>query len=174
MSSAALTCVSESLQRVVQALCCLLLLTELTVGICQVAETPGLVATVTQRACVHTHTKVRAASGEARAPGARCGLTVEACSQAVVADGRLELAHRVESSPQVVQHLRQQGGTLSRRAQSRLETLHGLLETSDPAVRHAHRQVQLTWGTAANELKMNKATSGSGTELLSYSESVGP
>lgn len=43
------TAVSESLQSVEEALCCLLIITQLTEGKRQVTETPSLVATVTQR-----------------------------------------------------------------------------------------------------------------------------
>lgn len=56
----------------------------------------------------------------------------------MVTHSRCELAHRVQSSSQVVQDFGQQGGVLSGGAQSQLETLYRLLETPKPTVRHAH------------------------------------
>lgn len=71
-------------------------------------------------------------------------LTVQSSGQPVVVHGGPELAHGVQRRSQVVQDFGQQGGPLSRGAQSLLETLYCLLERPEPAVRHAHRQVQLT------------------------------
>jgi len=72
----------------------------------------------------------------------------------VVVHSRSELAHRVQGSSQVVQHLGQKAGPLSCGAQGPLETLHPILETPEPAVKHAHREVQLTW-TTSEELMIN-------------------
>lgn len=88
----------------------------------------------------------------------------------MVAYSGFEPAHRVQSSSQVLQHLSQQGGLLSQRLQSLLETWHRLLETSQLAVRHAHRQVQLTWNGEADRLINNQLISQSVSQSISITQ----